>query len=782
MHTAQAQRVVRGVVTDVETGNPLPAAALYVTETGRGTIANAAGMYELRLFSLPAEVTVRHIGYETLRFVIDTDTPARVDISLTPVAYEMEELVVSDEDPAYNIMRKVIARKAEMLRHVSNYAGEVYTRFMLYSDFDLAQVQETIANHYWKNAGGSRSLVRARRMNPAGDRSMRFATTQHVPNFYDDTIEISGFRLVGPTHPSALNVYVFTLGGYRQMDGRRVYDIYFRPRSGFSTAFIGHVSVLDEEYVVLETGMRPSPDNVLPAPVRDWDAYYEQQFASFGDTLWLPVDLRIEGHVSFGRIGVSYPTARYTQVSRLTGQAVNVPVLDSLFQTERLISVAPNVDRQDYLFRWNPGLVPMTPKETEAVVSIDPRRTIDRTFRPIGLLANYTSVALEDDEGPANIESRENLLGGIYSSLRIFYNRVEGFYLGVERDVSIRPSLSARLKGGYGLSLDEPAYGGALTYRWGRLNEPKISPNQGFIRAGYDRDRPPQYGSGVYSRLVNSLTTYVGWEDYFDYYWRDKRFVEAGITSQKLRATLTASISAEEHRNVDRTRDNKGWFFGDRQRDNPGVSTMKYDIYSAGLLLGVEPTAGLHAGGNGLRLNVMHHRGEVGSPSFTRYEARGTLSVPTFFQRRNWPNELRVRAYASTYTGWLPPQFSGVLDVSRRPIAPFGAFKTLTDLPIKGANVWALYWEHDFATALFETLGMWRVARTGIGFTLHGAVGRAESTRFQTDVLSRYDDALRHEIGVSFTHFFNLPVRFDLTRSFTTGQFAAGIGLVPPSR
>ena len=135
------------------------------------------------------------------------------------------------------------------------------------------------------------------------------------------------------------------------------------PHSGFDTALIGHVSVLDEEYVLVEVHARPSPDNVLPAPIQEWDAYYEQQFAPVGDSLWMPVDLRVEGSVSFGRLGVSYPSAQYKQVSRLTRYVINVPPPDSLFQPGELVRYAPYVDRQEYLFRWNPGLIPMTPAE-----------------------------------------------------------------------------------------------------------------------------------------------------------------------------------------------------------------------------------------------------------------------------------------------------------------------------------------------------------------------------------------------------------------------------------
>ena len=290
----------------------------------------------------------------------------------------------------------------------------------------------------------------------------------------------------------------------------------------------------------------------------------------------------------------------------------------------------------------------MTPKEIEEVVGLNSRMTLDRAFRPIGLLAGYTNVALEE-EPPETEAQRESLLGGIYSSLRTYYDRVNGFYLGVQRTLQVAPPLSVGVKGGYGLSRDKPEYGVNATYEWGRLNDPAIYPTRGFVRVGYDRGLAPQYVSSTYSRLANSITTYVGWPDYFDYYEQDMRFIEAGITSDRLKTTLSFGFSDEEHLNTSRNRDNKGWFFGDRQRDNPDINTGQFTLYKASLSIGDEPEILMRAGGTGINLSVAHQPQKLGLPAFTRYEVRGDLSIPTFYKRRSWPNALHIRAFASTY-------------------------------------------------------------------------------------------------------------------------------------
>ncbi len=775
---AQAQKVYTGVVKDAETGETLPAVTLFDFARAEGTITNGVGRFELRIAELPVTLDIRHIGFESLKLEITEETPTTLEVLLTPVSYTLEEVVVSGEDPAYNIMRKVIEKKQQWQTHLATYSAESYSRYMLYSEFDLAQVQESIAMWHWKRGSGTRSYVRARRLRPVSSGPMRFATTQNVPNLYDDTIEVLGFQLIGPTHPRAPELYTFTLAGYHEQDGQRVYDIYFSPKSALSTAFMGHVSVLDSTYVLLQAQMRPSPNNVLPAPIKDWDAFYIQQFAPHGDSLWLPVDLQIEGNVSFGRLGVSYPPARYRQVSRITKYVFNLPVPDTLFEASRTIVTAPNVDRQDHLFRWNPGLIPMTPQEIEEVVALDPRRGIGRSFRPDGLLRQYTAIDLSEEADATDAPPTPGRVDQLLSSFQLGYNRVEGFFLGAQQQLKLADPLTLMLGAGYGVSSKLPAYDLGLRFDFGR-QRPGWFFHRAFVQGGVSRSRDTQYASRSYSQFVAGATTYVGWVDYFDYYKRQTQFVEVGVAADKIATTASLRVSREQHENVNVFRDRKGWFFGSTRRDNPLINEGDVTLLTGALQLGDVPHSNLKPVGHGVKLQVTHNTNrDTDFAAFTRYEGFAALTIPTLYQRRKWPNELRLRLYGATYTGSLPPQFMGILETSRRPISGFGAFKTLHGLPIKGANVWSAAWEHDFSTSFFEWIGLWGLAQNGIGFTIHGAHGQATSGRRESDVFSRFDASIQHELGISLTNFFNLPIRVDITRNLNHAPLSFGLGIV----
>ncbi|HMB89699.1 MAG TPA: carboxypeptidase-like regulatory domain-containing protein, partial [Rhodothermales bacterium] len=123
-----SQKLVRGRVLDAATGESLPAANIQIEGTYQGTITNAEGAYELRLSTLPATLVVRYIGYETTRLEVTAASDQRQDLRLQPVTYEMEEVVVSGENPAIQIMREVIERKKVWRAALETYETEAYNR------------------------------------------------------------------------------------------------------------------------------------------------------------------------------------------------------------------------------------------------------------------------------------------------------------------------------------------------------------------------------------------------------------------------------------------------------------------------------------------------------------------------------------------------------------------------------------------------------------------------------------------------------------------------------
>ena len=165
------------------------------------------------------------------------------------------------------------------------------------------------------------------------------ATAGFIPNFYDDDIRIQGFEVIGPTHPDAFEYYEFKLVKERMRDEKKVYNIEVIPISKLQPTLKGYLSVLDEDFALLDIDLVPSDAILFPPPFQDWDLQLEQQFSDFGKEFWFPVDLRINGFIKIGFPGLEFPNIIYKRITSITDYQVNVELPDSLYQEETITSV-----------------------------------------------------------------------------------------------------------------------------------------------------------------------------------------------------------------------------------------------------------------------------------------------------------------------------------------------------------------------------------------------------------------------------------------------------------
>src|SRR5690606_29372245 len=117
--SAQATGGVRGIISD-ENGDQLAFATIFVKERGTGTTANSEGSFEIALSPGRYELVFQHLGRKTeVRVANIKDQFQELNITLVPQEIVLQSVTVNadDEDPAYSIMRKAIA-KANYHRNV----------------------------------------------------------------------------------------------------------------------------------------------------------------------------------------------------------------------------------------------------------------------------------------------------------------------------------------------------------------------------------------------------------------------------------------------------------------------------------------------------------------------------------------------------------------------------------------------------------------------------------------------------------------------------------------
>ena len=140
---AHAQTGLRGTVKSAS-GDALPYATVIIKNTGSGTISNAEGRYEIVLKPGAYTVVFQFLGFQSVQKPVEVGTGfATLDATLDEQALQLAEVQAKagNEDPAYTIMRRAIAKSRFHQLQVSRFTARVYTKSS-FTVTDLPNVAE----------------------------------------------------------------------------------------------------------------------------------------------------------------------------------------------------------------------------------------------------------------------------------------------------------------------------------------------------------------------------------------------------------------------------------------------------------------------------------------------------------------------------------------------------------------------------------------------------------------------------------------------------------------
>lgn len=121
---------VKGILKAEDAG-PLPYGSIYIKETQSGATTDQNGYYEIALPPGHYEIIFRFLGYESATRILDiSDSFIEIDVTLKPVSIMLLPFVVdaANEDPAYTIMRKAIAKAKYHVQQLDSYSARVYIK------------------------------------------------------------------------------------------------------------------------------------------------------------------------------------------------------------------------------------------------------------------------------------------------------------------------------------------------------------------------------------------------------------------------------------------------------------------------------------------------------------------------------------------------------------------------------------------------------------------------------------------------------------------------------
>ena len=765
-----AQIRLSGRVVDAVSCESLPGASLHIEGTYTGTITNNLGQFELIVPDESVAIVVRYIGYKSARVGLSSDISEALLIRLERTTIDLPEITITGEDPAIGIMRRVIEEKHKWRAELQTYVVNAYNRFRMENDTGIVSIWESSTRAFWDRERGVRevSLWQQRTKNSEFDDVMPAAL--FVLNLYDDDVEVAGHRLMGVTHPNALKHYRFKLESIQARDEKEVYIIDVAPRSRTAAGFVGKLSVLDGDYALLSADLRPGESFLFPPPIQEIAVHYRQQFSPFGGSTWLPIDLQTEMDVKVGLAGIlEFPTFRIRQLSRLSDFEINVPLPDSLYESDDMIVVDSSIVAIE---TRPPELVgvPLTVEEELAYATIDSSFTVEKAFKPTGALSRFVDV--EDDNGDGSSSG-----GGVSRSMSklnlnlapdLWYNRVEGLHSGVR--ASLRPVSWLRFLGMYGYESARKAssYGGGI-----RVG------NRRSITVQWADETVTRYESQTKSRFLNSADVMIGETDYFDYHRR--RGFEGilrirDVFDSGVEANLT--YVAEEHTSL---------------KQNLTSSLLGVDI-PTDINLPVEEGTLQYA-----RLKLRREYDWIPVPvgpqkafeleiekglggeiadggDYLRAQGSAFWRFNTFFGRRLLPNVLELRVVAGAAAGTVPVQKMGIVDGASM-LTNFGSIKTLENAPYEGDRWALLAWEHSFRTVPFEWMDWDWPIRKHWNVIVTGAHGWSDVQDYDLSEGPVYvSDGIHHEVGLSLSGIFTV-LRIDSSWRLDQPGFRFGFSM-----
>ena len=715
-------------------------------------------------------------------------------------------------------MRRVVTRTRAQRAALGPYTATVYERQTVRGTGGaVASVTETALEAYRSPGGERRETVVAERrtanLENAGGTGLGAITGDVLaPSPIDlglldldlvdllaADVEVGGHRLVGPTHPDALDVYAFRLVGRRHLDGRPVAVVALEPRSRTASAFRGTLVVLEATADVLEADLSPGPAFRYPPPVVVERARFRQRYVPVAadSSAWLPGDLRAELVVAlrYGGLLTVGPAAveSVVQVSQYhRGARAPGPARDGR---------AARLPREARLL-GTPTAVPLGPGEAAAYAAGDSLAPVAQSLQFRGVLAPIARAAVLGAAGAEADAAEPTGTFGAAVFPVVAYTPVEGLRVGAVQRLQVGPLVltpSAALRtadGGVSLAA------GARTPLVGR------GPAGGPLRLSAVADVADDVARRA-PPFAPDLLTAVGARG--GYYARRRaaaglvlergglgavRFggadlaVSAEASAQFLAETAStykaSPIPGDGSLPVAELDSDLLTFGPGRASVTTRSVVVRGGVGTLALPLGLVPR-------QAVQLAV--EAGEwAGEGAFWSAEAAVDGAVRTFALRRAAGPALYVRLGAGAAGGRLPLTRTlsvggslgdggvlgagGFLGVA---FTQFGQLRSWTGGPYEGDRYLAAYWEHTFGTLPFEVLGLDALARDGYGLLVYGAHAQ---TWLAADRAAEYaaagypagaSDGWHHEVGVSLTGVLGL-LRVDLTQRVNAPGTVLGFG------
>ncbi len=757
----------------MRTGQPLPLTTVQVTGSGRSTLANEEGRFQLLLEAGDYELKFSLIGYSSKWLPVRvTDTLITLEIELPPAVIELTDVVVESRayDKAQGIIIEAIKRKQEILRKLHDYTFDAYTRMVVWDDSkeDSSQIMlitEAQSTSYWEYPDRYKEVLSARRQSANIKGQFNIVVVGGVLNFNKNRVDLNEWQVVTPTAEDALDYYDYYLIDSTYIDSQKIYRLEIEPRNQVDPLFIGHIQIVDSTFDVV--GVDVGFNEAVDIPVVN-NLRYRQQFAHFQQEYWMPVEISFTANVSLNLPGVPSRMS-FSHIASLYSYQFEVGHPAGTFG-EYLLEVLPQADDVDSADWASRQTIPLTEEEFRGYSRLDSLERAPKPLHKRALRGLLTAAML--------------LTAGDYDLFH--FNRVDGSYLGFALDhLEIIPRTELWVATGYGFDsrLWQHQYG----FRIRLHRRQKV-----FVGAEY-RKRivgRHQVGKPWYNPTFEAL--FFGY-DPFNYYREEgaSLFAESKLIDHT-RLSLTYMHYDQQSVGVNT---DYSFFGGDREyRSNPVITAGR--LRSVGAEFEYDSRKLWRNKGRDVKLDAAQYTiltlgAEYAPPDFIDNDFEFRKYYASFHRRQRIFNlgVTRLDVYAGSATRYLPPQCYYSVGFNDPFVINTNGFQTLGDNLFYGNRVFMVHATHEFGKRLFRRSGLPLIKKLPFTIGIHGGAFWTEFRNHPSqvgDAKLKFARTPYGEVGFSvgnltpFIWPLNLALYFTWQVSdYDTNQFTILLGIKP---
>ncbi|MBN1924636.1 MAG: carboxypeptidase-like regulatory domain-containing protein [Prolixibacteraceae bacterium] len=301
LSNAQEKILINGIVYDHTDFSPIPYAHILLTKSGTGTISQNDGTFSLIVPGVPDTLKISAVGYGQKKIPILKPNKSRLEIALSPVDIELNEVVIRPgENPAFRIIRNVVKNKKKNNPMKANtLVCNAYTKILVNSLNEKENIfsnqkalpiffSEKISQNYLQQnpyyEKGNILLERQEGLGFFNELSVvGYSSNLSIEfNFYDNVVKMFDKPFISPINDNAFAVYKFYLRDSMTTEFGKEYFIEFSPKNIHDLAFKGYMKVVDEEWFLSEITTK-IPVNANLNYVNKIDIY--QTFIPINDSL-----------------------------------------------------------------------------------------------------------------------------------------------------------------------------------------------------------------------------------------------------------------------------------------------------------------------------------------------------------------------------------------------------------------------------------------------------------------------------------------------------------------